>query len=190
MMKRSLSVAVIVYLFFFLVNVAGAASFPSIVQATSTWDIRTPPYTPTAGGGSGGMFPTVAPVDACGCPGGLPIGYGTVTPDALWSICCGQCLPTVTDMASFPTSTADGSPTVTGTPPTSTATVTATATGTASPTSAGALVCGTVSDNRGTCTVMDGGRRLHYEINYTAAGQGQISIIFFSTVQMRVKDQS
>lgn len=67
------------------------------------------------------------------CPIGLPVGWGTVTPQAGWEIFCSQCVgvPYGTNTPGTPSPTV----TVTGTPPTATvtATVTVTPTGTVAP---------------------------------------------------------
>src|SRR6185369_16690252 len=43
---------------------------------------------------------TVEPIGTftTGCSVGLPVGYGTVTPGAVWQAMCGQCIPTTTAM--------------------------------------------------------------------------------------------
>lgn len=98
------------YLFFAVCLVAVLAVAPGagarpLAEPTPTHDIRTPPPTPTAGGG-GLVLPTSALLES-GCPAGLPAGYGTVTPDALWLLTCGACVPTATPWSTeFPTAIA------------------------------------------------------------------------------------
>lgn len=91
----------------------------NVYAQTDTPTATTPPVTPTTTFRP--LFPpnsTPTPRDYT-CPGNQPIGYGTVTPNPLWSMYCSQCItPTYSFWDPLPTSTPDPNvPTPTATPP-------------------------------------------------------------------------
>src|SRR5574337_1346356 len=107
-MKKSFAVIVTIV----GMAVLGVASSPynypnqSTVTPSPTWNIRTPPYTPTSGGAV--FFPTATAYNQ-NCFG-VPSGWGTVTPGALWNMLCESCVPTATlyPTYGFPSAVAGG----------------------------------------------------------------------------------
>ncbi len=74
-----------------ILSTVGVAGALVPYQATET---GTPTPTITA---VGGYLPSVAPTvfyDQLDCGTGTPIGYGSVTPDSLWSVLCANCVYT------------------------------------------------------------------------------------------------
>jgi hypothetical protein len=72
---------------------------------------------------------TSVPTRSYVCPTALPIGWGTVTPEAWWNMQCGNCNLQLTPTYALTTATATPSaPTATGTPATATPSPTATTT--------------------------------------------------------------
>lgn len=69
----------------------------------ATMTITAPPF----GGGVGTATGAVVNPANTTCPTGLPLGWGTVTPDALWLMLCGECLGSLTPRA---TGIATGTP--------------------------------------------------------------------------------
>lgn len=176
MYRVLLYVVLLIFLLFSSFGVSAmSGSYSPDVQSTSTRDIRTPPGTPTPGGDTSSL-PTAAAI-SYECPLGLPIGYGTVTPGAMWGLICEACIPTNTPFPTYdfneviPTRTArfcemfplvDGcwTPTPTSTAPTSTPTATGTPnyvcggseTATPFPTATYSYSGGTVENTSGTIT--------------------------------------
>jgi hypothetical protein len=80
------------------------SAFPLTVSPTR--DIRTPGFTPTAGGGVESFYSLSNTSNNECVPLSSVSGWGTVTPDALWMLTCGSCVPTTTpayDDYIFPT---------------------------------------------------------------------------------------
>jgi len=73
-----------------------------------------------------GYVPTVKATQNYGCGEGLPVNWGTVTPDPAWSLLCRACIPDESGDLSYTLTPVPGTitPTATGTPPTVTPTVT------------------------------------------------------------------
>lgn len=109
---------------------------PSSTPTPTGFVLPTNAATPTGSGGF--VFGTATQVSfACPLGGSLPTGYGTLTPDAVWMGVCGQCLPSVTPIASpsgIPSATSPATATNTPGGPTPTKTVTPTKTITVTPT--------------------------------------------------------
>lgn len=125
------------------------------------------------------LFPTssgdyLTPDYARQCPyQGTPIGYGTVTPDPLWLMMCGRCMPTGTvwPTITFPTQVPTNTPQITGTPATPTQTATSTITATSTPSGNN---CGVIDNNAilanmwGQASAFDS----YYDGLYTGTGTG------------------
>lgn len=109
----------VVYVVLMSINPVGVGAQTETPPPTAT---LTPSATATMTGVPGGFMETqvvgTSPANF-NCPVGDPIGWMTVTPDALWLMGCGQC---VNGSGQWGTSTDVPEATVTGTPPTPTAT--------------------------------------------------------------------
>ena len=97
-MSKKLLVLLMLFLVFLLAGVSSALagpSYQSTVTSSPTWDVRTPPSTPTAfTSGDTANFDFA-------CPAGLPDGWGEVIPDASWQVACAHCLPSPTVYPTF-----------------------------------------------------------------------------------------
>ena len=116
LMRMALLLALLLLLS--LLTFGTSASAKALLQATDT---------PTPSATWEPLFPTSTPVATKNytCPTAQPLGWGTVTPDLLWSANCSPCLltltPRPTSTSPYPTATVD--PLATSTPtPTSTPT--------------------------------------------------------------------
>lgn len=156
---------------FLSVTLAGALLFLSVLSvyaAPPAQDTQTPTVTITS---QGAYVPTIQPTmaaDDFACGTGTPVGYGTVTPDGLWSVLCSSCMPLEGLETSTPNPTSY-TPTVTGTPPTPTST----------PNTGPALIsCGSRGDNGVSCTEIDA-----YTVRLTIVSSGSAQGIFWGSVE-------
>lgn len=164
---------------FLAVSVIGALMFVSVVNVSASdllqvTNTPTPVVSPTITS-VGAYFPTVAPTDASsyGCSGGTPVGWGTVTPDAMWDILCGACKPT-TPLPSNTPGSALGTKiagTATASYLTATPVPSATVTATATSTPTGYLSC---YNGDARCTAISGSL-LHFQ-GYTTGSILQVKV--------------
>lgn len=99
MKKSRPAFLVIIFALFFSFILAGTVAAAGEYIPTPTRNPKTPPPTPTSGGGF--EIGTGGSADSFECPPGGVEGYGQVTPDALWLGVCGHCLPTDTPYPTF-----------------------------------------------------------------------------------------
>jgi hypothetical protein len=99
MKKSKPALIVIIFALIFSFLLAGTVAAAGEYIPTPTRNPKTPPPTPTSGGGF--EIGTGGSGDSFECPPGGVEGYGQVTPDALWLGVCGHCLPTDTPYPTF-----------------------------------------------------------------------------------------